>query len=129
MFFLLLIFLTVSSSFVQVSGIPVDLPQAHVEGSFRAEKFVVTIDAQSRIFFNDTPILGMVALKEELMKVPESSKGDAPTIIVRVDAKAPFDKVAQLMALAENVKLNAFLLTIPPQPEKNWRNTFVDTEK
>jgi biopolymer transport protein ExbD len=129
-FFLLLIFFMIGSSFVQVSGIPVDLPQTHAAGSFGARKFVVTIDRQSRIFFNDMAIPGMDILKEKLMEVAEANpaKGGSATIIVRADSHAPFGVVAKLMSLAEELKVNAFVLTVPP-PATDGQSVFVDTEK
>ena len=41
--FLLLIFFMLSSSFVQVSGIKVDLPEIGTKGTLGVEKFVITV--------------------------------------------------------------------------------------
>ena len=42
-FFLLLIFFMLSSSFIQISGIKVDLPSSESNSSLGLEKFIVTI--------------------------------------------------------------------------------------
>ncbi len=130
-FFLLLIFFMMGSSFVQVSGIPVELPQAHTAGSFGVEKFVVTVDSHSRIYFNDLAIPGMDILKEKILEAAGGSShagGKTATIIVRADSRAPFGIVAKLMSLAEELKINAFVLTVPP-PAEEQSVRFVDPEK
>jgi len=129
-FFLLLIFFMMGSSFVQVSGIPVDLPQAPTAGSFGVEKFVVTVDRYSRIYFNDLSIPGMDILKEKLLEVVGAphENGKTATIVVRADSRAPFGTVAKLMSLAEELKINAFVLTVPP-PAEEQRVRFADPER
>ena len=129
-FFLLLIFFLMGSSFVQVSGIPVDLPQTHSSSSFGMEKFVVTVDQYSKIYFNDLAIPGMDILKENLLEKAgtASDRGSASTIVIRADSKAPFGVVARIMALAEELKINAFVLTVPPAP-KAEQSEFTDKEK
>lgn len=130
-FLLLLIFFLLGSSFVQVSGIPVELPQTHSSSSFGMEKAVVTIDSQSRIYFNDLAIPGMDILKEKLLeKAGATSNGREAiaTIVIRADSRAPFGMVAKLMALAEELKINAFVLTVPPAA-KEERSEFMDKEK
>lgn len=130
-FFLLLIFFMMGSSFIQVSGIPVELPEAQVSGSFGVKKFVVTIDSYSKIYFNDLAIPGMDILKEKLMEMvaahPENDK--PPTIVIRADSKAPFGVVAKLMSLAEDLRINAFVLTVPPAAPKDTKSVETDVEK
>lgn len=129
-FFLLLIFFMMGSSFVQVSGIPVELPQTHSFNSFGVEKSVVTIDHQSKIFFNDLAIPGMDILKEKLLEKASAERGASAnlTIVIRADSRAPFGTVAKLMALAEELKINAFVLTVPPAAREE-RSEFMDRER
>jgi biopolymer transport protein ExbD len=103
--FLLLIFFMLSSSFVQVSGIKVDLPETQAQGTQGIEKFVVTIDNKSHYFFNDQPVKWNL-LKEKLIKVHSSA------IVIRADKMTPFGAVAKLMSFAEHANLNAFVATI-----------------
>jgi len=112
-FFLLLIFFMIGSSFVQVSGIPVDLPGVQVRSSFGAKKIVVTVDKKERIFLNDIEFQDMAKLKNKLMELSNMAQ-DRTTIILRADADAPYGVVAKIMSLAEELKINVFLLTTPP---------------
>ena len=84
----------------------------------------------SRIYFNDLSIPGMDILKEKILEVVGSSheNGKVPTIIVRADSRAPFGTVAKLMSLAEELKINAFVLTVPP-PAEEQSVRFVDPER
>ena len=101
-FSLLLIFFMLGSSFIQVSGIPVSLPEVQVRHSFGAKKIIVTVDKQGRIFLNDIEFQEMSALKTRLLD------------IVNTAAQAEYGTVARIMSLAEDLKINVFLLTSSP---------------
>ncbi|OGV49223.1 MAG: hypothetical protein A2017_06055 [Lentisphaerae bacterium GWF2_44_16] len=115
--FLLLLFFMISSSFVQVSGIKVDLPAISTQSPLGVEKYVITIDRQSKIFFNDQPLFTWDLLKEKLTEV--SSKSKTGTVILRADNRTPFGIVAKLMALCEEAKLNVFVATVSPPKQKD----------
>jgi biopolymer transport protein ExbD len=115
--FLLLIFFMLSSSFVQVSGISVNLPGTATSSSQGTVKLVLTVDKEGRIYFNDEEVIdfrnlekrkfGFDRLKEKLMDV------NVGTVIIRADRETQFGIVAKLMALTEEVGLDAFILTMP----------------
>ena len=113
LFFLLLIFFMIGSSFVQVSGIPVDLPEIQVRSSFGAKKIIITVDKGGRIFLNDIEVSDPAKLKAKLLELATTSQ-DRTTIILRADASAEYGTVARIMSLAEDLKINVFLLTTPP---------------
>lgn len=120
--FLLLIFFMLSSSFVQVSGIKVDLPEISTQSPLGVEKFVITVNRQGKIYFNDEEITKWEALKEKLTQV--SSRSKSGTVILRADNRASFGIVSKLMALAEEAKLNVFVATVSPAKETGV--TFTD---
>ena len=119
-FFLLLIFFMMGSSFVQVSGIPVDLPGVQVRSSFGTKKLVVTVDKHQRIFLNDIEFKDMALFKNKLMELRNMVE-DRTTIILRADVDAPYGVVAKIMSLAEELKINLFLLTTPPAQKTGVR--------
>ena len=63
--FLLLLFFMLSSSFVQISGIKINLPKTEGENELGAEKLIISIDRNNRFFFNDEQ-LEWNSLKEKL---------------------------------------------------------------
>ena len=120
-FFLLLIFLTLSLPFVQLSGVEVTLPQIDA-GRVRAglERFIVTVankpDGSSQLYFNDKP-LNMDTLAEALSEV--SRQSDMKMVIVRADANTPHAVVTEVMAIAARFGLSTFLAT--GQPDNSVR--------
>ena len=112
-FFLLLIFLVMSSPFVQLSGVEVTLPQVNA-GRLRAglERFIITIantpDGGSQLYFNDKP-LSRDTLAEELSQV--GKKSDMKMVIIRADANTPHALVTEVMAIAARQGLSTFLAT------------------
>ena len=118
-FFLLLIFLTLSMPFVQLSGVEVTLPKIDA-GRVRAglERFIITIantpDGGTQLYFNDKP-LTLDALAEELSGV--SRKTDMKMVIVRADTNTAHGAVTEVMTLAARFGLSTFLAT--GQPEKS----------
>jgi len=109
--FLLLIFVMLSSSFVKVSGIKVDLPAVESQRSLSVERVVITVDRNSQIFFKISPIT-FDGLKQKLGDLSSSSEN--PTVILRADVKTPFGTVAKILSLAEEARVNVFIATAPP---------------
>lgn len=113
LFFLLLIFFVMSSSFVSISAIPVNLPASNSAGVYSIKKYVVTLDKTGKIYFNDTLVPDLTALKGKLLSdvvgPGSSEKGEA--IILRTDAGTHFGKLAPILALAEELGIHVFLLT------------------
>ena len=121
--FLLLIFFMLSSSFVQVSGIMVDLPSTSAVTRAGLEKFIVTISRQEEdggyaLYFRDRPV-DWEGLKEELTKVStrtveNEGRNDVGTIVIRADRNVPLWVALEVEALAANCKLSSFIITLPP---------------
>lgn len=110
-FFLLIIFFMMGSSFVPVSGVPVNLPQATVVGNYSVKKYIVTVDKNGKIYFNDVVIEDLNQLKGKLLsEVAGVAGNEHGAIVIRADMNTQFGIVAQIMALADELKLNVFLL-------------------
>ncbi len=121
-FFLLLIFFMIGSSFVPVSGIPVNLPQASSVSTYSMKKYIVTLDQNGRIYFNDTVVEDLNQLKGKLQDLV----GGESAIVLRADRSNSFETIAGIMALAEELQLNMFILA---RKSDSGRTVFTDTEK
>lgn len=113
--FLMLIFFMLSSSFVQVSGIRVDLPRVNASSTADIEKFIVAVShagGRNQIYFNDRPV-DWEMLKENLAAV--SGLSQSATVVIRADRQVPFEVVTQIMALAERARLASFIAVMPEQ--------------
>lgn len=109
LFFLLLIFVMISSMYVQVSGIAVTLPELHMPGSARVERFIITITAAGegdQIYFNDQP-LSMDKLAEQLARTRDVSHSKA--VVVRADRKASNETLMKVWNLATRAGLSVFM--------------------
>ena len=116
--FLLLIFFMLTSSFVQVSGVAVDLPRTSSSARAGLEKFIVTVALDGgggyAVYFRDRPV-DWDDLKEEFIRVSaESAQG---TIIIRADRMIPLWVAMEVEALAASSGLSSFIVTLPPETE------------
>lgn len=117
--FLLLLFFVLATSFVRVSGIPVDLPSVRCENTIDIERHVVTLVPGDRanpdkgvlIYFKDAPV-SFEQLKQELNAVHNHSGNTS--IIIMADKAVPHGDVVKVMAIAEGEKLSTLLSVAPP---------------
>ena len=92
--FLLLIFLMVSSTFLEQPGIQLDLPQADSAVLVEEKEFTLFIDKAGRIFLNDRELTlqnlesGIVAL------LPEMKDG---SLILKADRDVSYGLVVRIM--------------------------------
>ena len=86
-FFILLIFFMLSSNFVPIRGVEVKLPQIGGHLAYASRNFVVTVDKDNRIYFNDA----VVKDADEL--------------------KAPLATVAEILSVAEELNVNALFMS------------------
>ena len=64
----------------------------------------------------------MGALKTRLLDIVNTSAQDRTTIILRADAASAYGTVARIMSLAEDLKINVFLLTTSPAAPRGTVN-------
>lgn len=126
-FFLLLIFFMMGSQFVQVSGIPVNLPETQSVSAGSVKKYIITLDRNGKIYFNDAVIDDLKQLKGKLLSdIPGNLKGERDAIVLRADRANNFETVAGIMAMAEELHLNLFILARKSDSEKT---VFTETER
>ena len=127
-FFLLLIFFMIGSSFVPVSGIPVNLPEAASVSTYSVKKYIVTLDQNGRIYFNDAMVEDLKQLKGKLLSdIPDSpADGERSALVLRADRANNFETISRIMAMAEELRLNLFILARKSDSEKT---VFTETER
>lgn len=110
--FLLVIFLTVSTTFRDQLGIDVTLPGADTAEITRMEQDVeLVVTAEGAYFFAGTP-LDDAGLRETLTEW--AAREDAPAIVLRADDAAAFGRVVRVLDIAREV--GGTDLVIPTQP-------------
>ncbi|MFZ2657883.1 MAG: biopolymer transporter ExbD [Victivallales bacterium] len=111
--FLLLLFFMLSSSFVQISGIKINVPQTtEGENETGAEKLIISVDKTNRFFFNDEPLESdWRKLKDKLQLF--TSKSNARTVVIVADKDTSYGEIVKLMSLARSMNLNVYAATVP----------------
>ena len=126
-FFLLLVFFMIGSSFVPISGIPVNLPEAPSVSKYSARKYIITLDRNGRIFFNDEMVDNLKQLRGKLRAfVARNADDERDSVVLRADRSNNFETISQIMALAEELHLNMFILARRSSSEKT---VFTETER
>jgi biopolymer transport protein ExbD len=108
--FLSLIFFIVSSSFVKLYGVKVELPKTEQSSSASLEKFISSISSNesgNKIYFNDEELL-MDDLKSKLGDL----KNEVQTgmVIICADKNTTVDILANVMVVVENAGLASFIV-------------------
>lgn len=123
--FLLLMFFLLRTAFFFQPGIPVELPQAESATVQAAEKILVTITRPGKLYFNDEPVswgnleraLREVVLESRVITekrlTAESRTGQriTPKLVLRADARVPYERIVQVTSLARSLGLGVYLLT------------------
>lgn len=112
-FFILLIFFMLSSNFVPIRGVEVNMPRIGGRLVYASRNFVVTVDKESRIYFNDAVVKDVGELKRQLSESLSSRnfQPDKEQIIIRCDVNAPLATVAEILSVAEELNLNALFMS------------------
>lgn len=129
-FFILEIFILIGSSFVPISGIQVELPVASTKTSEAKKKFVVTVDREGIIYFNDMPMENIEVLKANMigmMRANVKNADEREVLVIRADKSNTIDTLAPLMALAEDLDIKGVMIMANP-PERQAVN-FMETER
>lgn len=106
-FFLLVLFFMLGSSVIQISGIAVDLPPGNTK-MHDVKKMVVTVTADDKIYFDDAELDSVNAFRNRLGSM--KSRGQT-TLLLRGDSSAHYGKVAEIIAIAEDLNVNVILPT------------------
>ena len=115
-FFILLVFFMLSSNFVPLRGVEVELPRSGGRFLYTSRNYVVTIDKDSRIYFNDAAVSGADELKRQLSESLNARgfQPDKERVIIRCDVRAPLTAVAEVLSVAEELNVNALFMSAGP---------------
>ncbi|MFH2132464.1 MAG: biopolymer transporter ExbD [bacterium] len=104
--FLLLIFFMISTTFINVTGIQIELPTTVSKPSPSKQKSLeITITAEQQFFFNGQPIK-QHQLQQALIKAKESS--GQTDLIIRADGRVQHKVVVFVMDTAKRAGVHKF---------------------
>ena len=121
-FFLLLWFFAQSGSYTRLSGIKVELPKAKAPSVADINQYVISImpgrmPQQWSVYFKNRPV-ELSQLQEELSKLPARP---VPMVAIMADRSAPYEIVAQVIAMVGNMGINCFLPVMPVDNQPKLR--------
>ena len=110
--FILIIFFSVSSTFLEQPGIELDLPEAESSDQYTTQKVILYIDADKNIFLNDR-LISLNTMISELQQLKEFSK--EKSIVIKADARVDHGKVIEIMdILRKNGVYKLVISTVIP---------------
>jgi biopolymer transport protein ExbD len=92
--FILIIFFTVSSTFLEQPGIELKLPEAVSSEGHTAQKIIIYVDKDKNVFLNDD-IVSINNLISEIKKLAELQKDKS--IVLKADAEVTHGLVIKIM--------------------------------
>ena len=94
--FILIIFFTVSSTFLEQPGIELKLPEAESSQSHTAQKVIVYVDAGRQLFLNDDPVtIENIAESVEALISAQTDK----SVVLHADEEVPHGLIIKIMDL------------------------------
>lgn len=92
--FILIIFFTVSSTFMEQPGIELKLPEAESSQSHTAQKVIVYVDKDQNLFLNDDPVtLKNLAESVESLISAQTDK----SVVLNADKEVPHGIIIEIM--------------------------------
>jgi biopolymer transport protein ExbD len=117
--FILIIFFTVSSTFLEQPGIELKLPQAESSEAHLAQKVVIYVNGEGNIFLNDRPIK-LDELAEEVGSL--ISAQTEKSVVLCADSEARHGTVISIMDLLRRKGIYKIIVsTEKPSPEEFGR--------
>jgi len=110
--FILIIFFTISSTFLEQPGIKLELPKAQSAQSQRAEKAVLYISSDAKLYLRDEEVtLAQLPQKLQALMKNLSEK----SLIISADKKVHHGLVVQVMDIARNSKVQRLVVSTEPK--------------
>ncbi len=110
--FILIIFFTISSTFLEQPGIKLDLPKATSSQAQVVEKAVLYITKDSELYFKDDPVT-LEALPEILRKA--MGERSEKSLIINADQKVTHGLVVEVMDIARVNGVEKLVISAEPE--------------
>ncbi len=110
--FILIIFFTVSSTFLEQPGIKLQLPKAQSAEAQRTEKAVLFISKDSELFLGDAAVT-LAQLPQKVRELMENRP--EKTLIISADEKVPHGLVVNVMDIARANLVERLVISTEPK--------------
>jgi biopolymer transport protein ExbD len=111
--FILIIFFTVSSTFLEQPGIELKLPEAESSQSHTAQKVIIYVDAAGNLFLNDKPVtLDNVAPSVEALISAQTDK----SVVLNADGEVHHALIIKIMDLLRRQGIYKIIISTAKPP-------------
>lgn len=110
--FILIIFFTVTSTFLEQPGIKLELPKAATSSPQKVEKAVLVVGADNKLFFQNREV-DMKNLPETLAAAMENSS--EKSLIVSADKEVHHGLVVNIMDIARQNGVKKLIISTEPK--------------
>ncbi len=110
--FLLLIFLMVSSSFLQEPGIKLDLPETGKTTTIQKKKYTLYAKKNGKLYLNETEVKLKelsTLLKKKLLKIEDES------LVLKGDKNIEYGKIVKIMEIVKNSGIKKLIIGTRPE--------------
>ncbi|UDQ97322.1 biopolymer transporter ExbD [Lentisphaerota bacterium WC36G] len=109
MMFLLLIFVMLSSSFLNVTGIMVEVPKVSNQTAMDMKKMIISIDKDNQIYFQNKQV-SLKELQRNLLDLDSVIPSNS-AVILSADKDSKSGIMTKIYSLADKANLDLFVLT------------------
>ncbi len=95
--FMLMLFLLISTTFLEQQGIKLELPSAQTAAAVEEKDYVLFVDKESKMFLNDRQV-GMENLENKIKEALPAMKNQA--LVLKADQDIPHGFVVKVMDVA-----------------------------
>lgn len=111
--FLLLIFMMVSSSFIEEPGIKLSLPETKNAPSVKKSEYTLFLKENGKLFLNNKAVT-MDDLEKNLMNTVKEMKDES--LILKGDKNIPYGKVVQIMDIVKKSGVKRLVISTRQDP-------------
>lgn len=108
---LLLIFFLLSSSFVVMPGVKVQLPKTKSSDTQTDRQTIITITSNGHLYYNSEEVTPAV-LAQRLIPVIDADRNRV--VIIRADKTVSLDRAVQVIDIAKGVGAQRFMIATTP---------------
>lgn len=113
--FILIIFFTVSSTFLEQPGIELKLPDAESSQTYTSQKVIVYVDKTEQVFLNDKQInIDQLAESVNTMLAEQEDKN----VVIRADSQVDYGQIIHVMDLLRKKGIYKIIISTQ-KPESN----------
>ncbi len=110
--FIMIIFFTITSTFLEQPGLKLELPKAQTAEAQRVEKSVLFVTRDSKIYYADQEV-EISRLGETLQKMMQERSEHS--LIISADEKAPHGLVVSIMDIARRSGVEKLVISTEPK--------------